>query len=85
MKTIDMIKTGENIKERCEKADLSPKDLSRALDLDISTIYYWYQGKTLPRFDIAYTLAEMCGCKIDDFIIPIKEETNGEEEVDGNS
>ena len=80
-----MIKTGENIKEKCEKADLSPKDLSRVLDLDISTIYYWYQGKTLPRFDIAYTLAEMCGCTIDDFIIPIKEDSEKEENADAES
>ena len=68
-----MKQTGENIKEKCEKAGLSPKELSRTFDMDISTIYYWFQGKTMPRFDIAYALADMCSCKIDDFIIPIKE------------
>lgn len=73
MKKIDMEQTGKNIKEKCEKAGLSPKELSHTLDIDISTIYYWFQGKTMPRFDIAYALAEMCNCKIDDFIIPVKE------------
>lgn len=79
-KKIDMAATGMNIKAIFDKNDLSPKDLSRMLDIDLSTIYYWFQGKTLPRFDVAYTIAELCGCKIDDLIIPKKEE---EEHVEG--
>ena len=80
MKRIDMKATGENIKKWCENAGVTPKDLSRELNLDISTIYYWFQGKTLPRFDTAYTIAEICGCTMDDLIIVKKED---EENVEG--
>lgn len=79
MKVIDMKATGENIKSICEKSNLTPKDISRLFNIDLSTVYYWYQGKVLPRFDIAYRLAEMCKCKIDDFIKP-KEEEDGDYE-----
>lgn len=75
MRKIDMKATGENIKKQCESAGVSPKDLSRELNLDISTIYYWFQGKTLPRFDTAYSIAEICKCKMDDLII-LKEDDN---------
>ena len=66
--------TGENIKAKCEQNNLSPKDISRLFNLDLSTVYYWYQGKALPRFDIAYNLAEMCNCKIDDLVVLEKED-----------
>ena len=69
MKKIDMKATGENIKRKCEQVGMSPKDLSRELNLDISTVYYWFQGKTLPRFDTAYSIAEICECDMDDLII----------------
>lgn len=79
MKKIDMKATGENIKAKCEEAKLTPKDISHLFNLDLSTIYYWYQGKVLPRFDIAFNLADMCGCKIDDFIVSEKENDDGED------
>ena len=69
--------TGENIKSRCEQAKITPKDIAHTFNLDLSTVYYWYQGKALPRFDIAYNLAEMCGCKIDDLVVLEKEENDG--------
>ena len=72
--------TGENIRAKCEAIGLSPKDLSRLLNLDLSTIYYWFQGKTLPRFDVAYGIAELCMCSLDDLII-VKEEDD--ENVEG--
>ena len=53
MRKIDMIATGKSIKAHCEQAGFSPKDLSRELNLDLSTVYYWFQGKVLPRFDTA--------------------------------
>jgi len=78
LKKIDMKATGENIKNICEKVELAPKDISRLFNIDLSTVYYWFQGKVLPRFDIAYNLADMCNCKIDDFIVPEEEEEDGE-------
>ena len=69
MRKIDMIATGKSIKAHCEQAGFSPKDLSRELNLDLSTVYYWFQGKVLPRFDTAYSIAEMCNCNMDDLIV----------------
>ena len=66
--------TGENIKSHCEKANLSPKELSRLFNIDISTIYYWFNGKTLPRFDIAYNIADLCNCTLDNLIVLQQEE-----------
>ena len=78
MKRINMQATGESIKVHCEQAGLTPKDLSRVLNLDISTIYYWFQGKSLPRFDTAYSIADLCKCDMSDLIV-LKEDT---EDVD---
>lgn len=69
LRKIDMKASGENIRKRCEQAGLNPKELSRTFDIDISTVYYWFQGKSLPRFDIAYGLAQLCGCYLDDLIV----------------
>lgn len=66
---INMQATGENIKKRCNESDLSIETLSRLLDLDLSTMYYWFNGKTLPRWEIAVNLAGLLGCKLDDLII----------------
>ena len=77
---IDTKATGEHIRNLCDAMKYSPEDISRMLNLDLSTIYYWFQGKTLPRWDIAVTLADILNCKIDDLIITVSDEETDEDE-----
>ena len=74
MKVFDAKATGENIKQRCEQANITPKDLSRLLNLDASTPYYWFQGKSMPRMDVACALADMLKCSLDDLFIMTDDE-----------
>jgi len=74
LKIFDAKATGENIKTKCEQANITPKDISRVLNVDLSTPYYWFQGKSLPRMDVACRLADMCKCSLDDLFVLVEEE-----------
>ena len=81
--TIDAKATGENIRKRCDDAGLTPEYLSRVLNLDLSTLYYWFQGKSLPRWEVAVVLADMLKCHLDDLIVTVVEQDEEEENVQG--
>ena len=66
--------TGENIKQRCKDADVTPEDLTRYLNLDLSTPYYWFQGKSLPRWDLAFNVADLLKCSLEDLFVLEKDE-----------
>ena len=66
---INMKATGENIRKKIDSVGVSPEELSKILDLDISTLYYWFQGKTLPKWESAVNIADMCHCRLDDLIV----------------
>ena len=72
--------TGENIRKRCEDSHISPEDLTRYFNLDLSTAYYWFQGKSLPRWELAFNIADLIGCKLEDLFILEKDED--EEDVE---
>ena len=59
MTQIDMKATGENIRKLVDNSGTSPEDLSRTLNLDLSTLYYWFQGKSLPRWEVAVNLTDL--------------------------
>lgn len=40
--------------------------LAEALGVDQSTVCLWEKGKTCPRAEIAYRLAELLGCTLDE-------------------
>ena len=61
--TIDAKATGEQIRKLCEDAGYTPEDISRLLNLDTSTPYYWFQGKSFPRWETAFNLAELLSVK----------------------
>ena len=67
--------TGENIKKRCEAQKISPDELARLFNLDLSTPYYWFQGKSLPRWELAFNLADVLSCRLEDlFVLETDEE-----------
>jgi DNA-binding XRE family transcriptional regulator len=61
--------TGENIKKRCEAQKISPDELARFFNLDLSTPYYWFQGKSLPRWELAFNLADILSCRLEDLFV----------------
>ena len=74
-KKINMKATGENIKKRCEAQKISPDELARLFNLDLSTPYYWFQGKSLPRWELAFNLADVLSCRLEDlFVLETDEE-----------
>lgn len=83
---VDMQATGENIKARCVKEGVTPEYISRYLNLDLSTPYYWFQGKVLPKIPIAFNLAEMLNCSLEDlFVVEDDEEGEFEDVEDGRT
>jgi len=68
-KKINMKATGENIKKRCEAQKISPDELARFFNLDLSTPYYWFQGKSLPRWELAFNLADILSCRLEDLFV----------------
>lgn len=71
---IDMKATGENIKKKCEAQHISPEDLTRYFNLDLSTPYYWFQGKSLPRWELAFNIADLLKCNLEDLFVLEKDE-----------
>ena len=58
--TIDLVRTGENIKKLRKESGLSVRDLQEILDLRTSqAIYKWQQGVSLPTVDNLIILAKL--------------------------
>ena len=59
---IDMIKTGQKIKECIQKTGYTVKDLQKILKLSCpQSIYRWFKGQILPSVDHLYTLSRILG------------------------
>lgn len=71
---IDREATGKNIRKRCDDSHISPETLSRLLNLDLTTVYYWFKGKTFPKWETAFNLAALVGCNVADLFVLEKEE-----------
>lgn len=67
--TIDLIKTGINLKKLRRKAGLSVGDLQSILMVAPQTIYKWQAGIMLPTVDNLVILSSVLGVKIDDIIV----------------
>ena len=67
--TVDIIKTGSNIKMLRSAAGLTVKDLQ--CELGFSTpqaIYKWQRGDSMPTIDNLAVLAAVFGVRIDDIV-----------------
>ncbi len=68
--TIDMIKTGQNIRNLRAKAGLSVKNLQDIFGFSTpQAIYKWQQGTALPTIDNLVVLAAALNVKVDDILI----------------
>ena len=67
---INVVKTGQKIRELRIKNGLTIRDLQDKLQLATDQgIYKWQRGITLPSLDNMVVLASVFCCKIDDIIV----------------
>ena len=84
---IDMIKTGQKIKECIQKTGYTVKDLQKILKLSCpQSIYRWFKGQILPSVDHLYTSSRILGVHMEELIVAkndtaIKEKHSGEERI----
>ncbi|HHU55692.1 MAG TPA: helix-turn-helix transcriptional regulator [Acholeplasmataceae bacterium] len=68
--TINLIKTGENIKKLRIKSNMSVKDLQMHLGFDSpQAIYKWQWGQCLPSIDNLVALAKLFNVTIDQILV----------------
>lgn len=70
MPTIDLVRTGANIKQLRKDAGLSVRDLQAAFGFQSpQAIYKWQTGAALPTLDNLIGLAALLRVHIDDILI----------------
>ena len=68
--TIDMIKTGENIRKLRMQAGLKVKDLQEVFGFSTpQAIYKWQHGSAMPTVDNLVVLASVFQVKLDDILV----------------
>ena len=66
---LDVNASGEIIKQKCEEAKLTPKQLQEALGVTVTAPYVWLTGKGLPKVETLLNLAEMLDCQITELLM----------------
>jgi transcriptional regulator with XRE-family HTH domain len=73
MKTIDIVASGQNIKQLVTQHNFNISDIQEALGFNTpQAIYKWYRGESMPTIDNLILLSELFNCSIDDIVV-IKE------------
>ena len=68
--SIDLIATGNKIRELRTARGLTVKDVQAYLNLsEPQSIYKWQRGECLPSVDHLHSLAKLFGVRIDDILI----------------
>ena len=68
---IDVLRTGQRLKEACIKKNIEAKEIKQFLGLAaMQSIYNWFQGKALPSLDNFYALSSYLGTELDSLIVP---------------
>lgn len=72
---IDLIKTGQKIKEIREQRGISVKQLQQFLGFEQpQAIYKWQRGECLPSFDNMYAMACFFHVSIDELLVGNRQE-----------
>lgn len=70
MATVDMIETGNKIKEFLKDNGIKTKDVAEALGFTSAyPVYKWINGQNLPTIDNLVALADMIGVPITDLLV----------------
>ena len=68
--TIDMVRTGQNIKRLRKLAGVSVKDLQDVFGFATpQAIYKWQRGDSLPSVENLYALSRILHCTMDEIIV----------------
>ena len=74
--TIDMHRTGQNIRRIMRLRGLSVRDVQEFLELSTpQSIYHWFDGRNMPTVDNLYALSEL-------FRVPVDEMLKGNRSVE---
>lgn len=67
---INLIKTGQNIKDLIKKNHLSINDIQEMCGISSkASIYKWFHGVCIPSTDNLVILADAFGCTIEDILV----------------
>ena len=68
--TIDVVKTGQNIRYLRKKTGLRVRELQEVLGFTTpQSIYHWEHGRALPTVDNLVILSRILGVSVDDILI----------------
>lgn len=68
--TIDMVATGQNIKQMRNEKNISVRELQEIIGFtNPQAIYKWQNGMSIPTLDNLVILASVLGTTIDDIIV----------------
>lgn len=68
---IDMLETGRQLKQECDRRQVSPRELQEFLGLAaLQSVYGWFQGRTLPSLDNFYALSRYLGMQMEELVVP---------------
>lgn len=71
---INLVKTGDKIKELMIKNNLTPTDIQEYLSLScVQSVYRWINGKSLPTVDNLFALSCLFNVSMDEIV---KSDTN---------
>lgn len=74
--TIDMYRTGQNIKRIMRLRGLTVRNVQEFLELSTpQSVYHWFDGRNMPTVDNLYALSEL-------FRVPIDEMLKGNRRVE---
>lgn len=77
--TVDVKRTGQNIYHLMQEEQVSIKDVQEVCGFSTpQAIYKWFNGKNLPTIDNLVILACLLHCTIDDILIVVWGEKDGE-------
>lgn len=69
LRQVNLIKTGERIRQLRIERGLTAKQITDALGLVPQTYYKWVWGKSVPSVDNLVMLADLFEVKVDDIIV----------------
>lgn len=69
---LDIIATGERIKQYMEDEGVSIRELSKVMNVSFQSVYKWQKGESLPTVSNFYILGQILGIDIDDMLVARK-------------
>ena len=65
--------SGEKFRELRKAAGVKGSDICRATGFHQNTVSAWATGRYIPSLESLIVLADILGCRVDDFFVSVKE------------